>query len=285
MKAAAEGPLKGILEYCDEPLVSIDFNGTSYSSIFDAALTRVIDKQLREGPLLVRQRVGLLEPHARRLAARGRQDSDSIRRAHALNDLDVAGKRVFVRVDFNVPLEGGTVADATRIEATLPDDPLDPRAQGQRGARVAPRPAEGQGRSEVLAEARGRRTSASCSAATSRSRPTASARRPKTHGRPRSADGDVLLLENLRFHAEEEKNDPRFAQAARGARRRLRERRLRRRAPRPRLDRTAWRSTSRSARPGSSCARGRGAVGAAAARRSARSSRSSAARRCRTRSA
>jgi glyceraldehyde 3-phosphate dehydrogenase len=44
MKAAADGPLKGILKYCDEPLVSCDFNGTSYSSIFDSALTRVLDK-------------------------------------------------------------------------------------------------------------------------------------------------------------------------------------------------------------------------------------------------
>ena len=44
MKAAAAGPLKGILQYCDEPLVSVDFNGTPYSSIFDSALTRVIDK-------------------------------------------------------------------------------------------------------------------------------------------------------------------------------------------------------------------------------------------------
>jgi glyceraldehyde 3-phosphate dehydrogenase len=43
MKRAAEGGLKGILYYCDEPLVSCDFNGTSYSSIFDAALTRVMD--------------------------------------------------------------------------------------------------------------------------------------------------------------------------------------------------------------------------------------------------
>jgi glyceraldehyde 3-phosphate dehydrogenase len=43
VKKAAEGPLKGILQYCDEELVSADFNGTSYSSIFDAALTRVLD--------------------------------------------------------------------------------------------------------------------------------------------------------------------------------------------------------------------------------------------------
>jgi len=44
MKAAAGGALKGILHYCEEPLVSTDFNGTSYSSIFDAKLTRVIDR-------------------------------------------------------------------------------------------------------------------------------------------------------------------------------------------------------------------------------------------------
>ena len=49
--------------------------------------------------------------------------------------------------------------------------------------------------------------------------------------------GDVLLLENLRFHDGEEKNDPAFADAAGGARRPLRQRRLLRRAPRPCLDR------------------------------------------------
>lgn len=43
MKAAAEGPLKGILEYCDVPLVSKDFNGNPASSIFDAEVTRVIE--------------------------------------------------------------------------------------------------------------------------------------------------------------------------------------------------------------------------------------------------
>jgi len=43
MKAAAAGPLRGILSYCEEPLVSADFNGTAFSSIFDSELTRVID--------------------------------------------------------------------------------------------------------------------------------------------------------------------------------------------------------------------------------------------------
>ncbi|HYA34723.1 MAG TPA: type I glyceraldehyde-3-phosphate dehydrogenase [Candidatus Binataceae bacterium] len=45
MKKAAEGPLKGILQYCDVPLVSVDFNGNPHSSIFDAPLTKVLDKR------------------------------------------------------------------------------------------------------------------------------------------------------------------------------------------------------------------------------------------------
>ena len=44
MKDAAGGALKGVLHYCEEELVSADFNGTSYSSIFDSKLTRVMDK-------------------------------------------------------------------------------------------------------------------------------------------------------------------------------------------------------------------------------------------------
>jgi glyceraldehyde 3-phosphate dehydrogenase len=43
VKAAAEGDLKGILVYCDEPVVSGDFNGNPASSIFDSQLTSVID--------------------------------------------------------------------------------------------------------------------------------------------------------------------------------------------------------------------------------------------------
>ena len=45
-KKAAEGELKGILQYCDEPLVSIDFNGNSNSSIVDAMTTKVIEKRM-----------------------------------------------------------------------------------------------------------------------------------------------------------------------------------------------------------------------------------------------
>ena len=43
LKAAAEGPLKGIMEFCTDPLVSIDFRGNPYSSIVDAAYTKVMD--------------------------------------------------------------------------------------------------------------------------------------------------------------------------------------------------------------------------------------------------
>ena len=46
MLAAAEGELKGILQYSDGPLVSVDFNNNPYSSIFDAPLTKVLGKRL-----------------------------------------------------------------------------------------------------------------------------------------------------------------------------------------------------------------------------------------------
>jgi glyceraldehyde 3-phosphate dehydrogenase len=45
-RTAAQGTLRGILEYSDEPLVSVDFNGNTHSAIFDAPLTTVIDKRL-----------------------------------------------------------------------------------------------------------------------------------------------------------------------------------------------------------------------------------------------
>ena len=46
LKEAAEGPMKGILKYCDEPLVSIDFNGNPHSSILDASLTKVLEGKM-----------------------------------------------------------------------------------------------------------------------------------------------------------------------------------------------------------------------------------------------
>jgi len=46
LKEAAEGPMKGILQYCVEPLVSIDFNGNPHSSILDASLTKVLEGKM-----------------------------------------------------------------------------------------------------------------------------------------------------------------------------------------------------------------------------------------------
>jgi glyceraldehyde 3-phosphate dehydrogenase len=46
MKQAAQGNLKGILQYCDEPLVSVDFNGNRHSSIYDSLSTYVMEKRL-----------------------------------------------------------------------------------------------------------------------------------------------------------------------------------------------------------------------------------------------
>lgn len=46
LKAAAEGPMKGILKYTEEPVVSIDFNGDPHSSVVDATVTKVIDKKM-----------------------------------------------------------------------------------------------------------------------------------------------------------------------------------------------------------------------------------------------
>jgi len=46
MKKAADGRLKGILQYCDEELVSVDFKGNPHSSIFDAKSTKVMEKRM-----------------------------------------------------------------------------------------------------------------------------------------------------------------------------------------------------------------------------------------------
>lgn len=46
MKNAANGQMKGVLQYLEEPLVSIDFNGNSHSSIFDALMTKVVEKRM-----------------------------------------------------------------------------------------------------------------------------------------------------------------------------------------------------------------------------------------------
>jgi phosphoglycerate kinase len=126
-----------------------------------------------------------------------------------VRDADVAGKRVFVRVDFNVPLEDGKVTDDSRIRAALPTI----------------RYLLGQGACVILASHLGRPDGKVQDGL--RLRPVAE-RLTQLLGRnvpvtgdalgigtvdaiKRLRSGEALLLENLRFHAEEEKNDPKFA--------------------------------------------------------------------------
>src|SRR6476469_1461779 len=127
----------------------------------------------------------------------------------SIRDLDLKGKRVFIRVDFNVPLAAGgqEITSDKRIKASLPTIQY----------------ALEQGAGVILASHLGRpkgKPNAEMSL-----QPVAT-RLQELLGRPvkmapdcvgpevaamKPAPGEVLLLENLRFHAEEEKNDPGFA--------------------------------------------------------------------------
>ena len=129
----------------------------------------------------------------------------------SIRDLDLAGRRVFIRVDFNVPLKEGVIGDDTRIRASLPTV----KYALDHGATV------------VLASHLGRPKG---KPAPQYSLEPVATRLSELLGKPvRFADdcigeaasravaqagqGDVVLLENLRFHPEEEKNDPQFAAA------------------------------------------------------------------------
>ncbi|MHB0876558.1 MAG: phosphoglycerate kinase [Anaerolineae bacterium] len=126
-----------------------------------------------------------------------------------VRDIEVRGKWVLVRVDFNVPLDNGRVADDTRVRAALPTI----RYLIDNGAKV------------ILASHLGRPKGR---VDPNQSLKPVAERLSELLGRPvqmapdcvgpevlamvaRMADGDVVLLENLRFHSEEEKNDVRFA--------------------------------------------------------------------------
>jgi phosphoglycerate kinase len=131
------------------------------------------------------------------------------RRTLSVRDLDVAGKRVFVRVDFNVPLEGGRVADDTRVRASLPTIDL---IRGRGGRVVAAshlgrpkgRPVPSMGLRPVAVRLE-EILKAKVQMAEDCVGPAAEAASRALQ------DGEVLLLENLRFHPEEEKNDAGFA--------------------------------------------------------------------------
>jgi phosphoglycerate kinase len=126
-----------------------------------------------------------------------------------IRDVDVAGKRVFVRVDFNVPLEDGKVTDDSRIRAAIPTI----HHLLTHGARVILASHLGRPDGKVQDGLRLRPVAERLSQLLGRNVPvTGDALGIGTvDAVKRLRNGEILLLENLRFHAEEEKNDPAFA--------------------------------------------------------------------------
>jgi phosphoglycerate kinase len=128
-----------------------------------------------------------------------------------VRDADVADKRVFVRVDFNVPLADGKVTDDSRIRAAIPTIAY----LLQAGARVILASHLGRPDGKVSDSLRLRPVGLRLTELIRRNVPvTGDALGLGTEDAlKRLRPGEVLLLENLRFHAEEEKNDPDFAAA------------------------------------------------------------------------
>ncbi|MEZ0240212.1 MAG: phosphoglycerate kinase [Chloroflexota bacterium] len=126
-----------------------------------------------------------------------------------VRDADVTGKRVFVRVDFNVPLEDGKVTDDSRIVASLPTI----RYLLGHGARVILASHLGRPDGKVQDGLRLRPVAERLTQLLGRNVPvTGDALGVGTSDAVRRLrNGEALLLENLRFHAEEERNDPAFA--------------------------------------------------------------------------
>ena len=126
-----------------------------------------------------------------------------------IRDIDVTGKRVFVRVDFNVPLADGKITDDSRIRAAVPTI----AALLQGGARVILASHLGRPDGKVQDGLRLRPVGERLTQLLRRNVPvTGDALGIGTEDAiKRLRPGEVLLLENLRFHAEEEKNDPAFA--------------------------------------------------------------------------
>jgi phosphoglycerate kinase len=129
-------------------------------------------------------------------------------KVRTLDEVDVGGKRVLLRLDLNVPTENGRVTDATRIERVLPTV-REISAKGGKAIVLShfgrPKGRDPKESLKPIAEALGQQLG----------RPVAFADDcvgdEAAKAIERMKDGDVLILENTRFHAGEEKNDPGFA--------------------------------------------------------------------------
>ncbi len=126
-----------------------------------------------------------------------------------ISDLDLKGKRVFIRVDFNVPLKDAVVTDDTRIRETLPTL----RLAIQKGARLVL--ASHLGRPKGGPDSKFSLKPAARKLEELLGKPVAFALDcvgPGAEGQSKALrDGEVLVLENVRFHPEEEKNDEAFS--------------------------------------------------------------------------
>lgn len=126
-----------------------------------------------------------------------------------LDNLDVAGKRILIRVDLNVPMKDGKVTDSTRIDRTAPTL----KELSEKGGKVIAMCHFGRPKGQVVPEMSLKPVAEALSV--SLGQPVAFA--SDCIGAAAQAvvdgmkDGDVAILENLRFHPEEEKNDPDFA--------------------------------------------------------------------------
>jgi len=126
-----------------------------------------------------------------------------------IQDLDLRGKRVFIRVDFNVPLKDAVVTDDTRIRETLPTLKL----AMEKGGRLVL--ASHLGRPKGAPDAKYSLKPAAKKLEELLGKPVAFAADcvgPDAEAKSKALkDGDVLVLENVRFHPEEEKNDEGFS--------------------------------------------------------------------------
>jgi phosphoglycerate kinase len=126
-----------------------------------------------------------------------------------IRDLNLTGNRVFIRVDFNVPLKDGVVTDDTRIRETIPTL----RLAIEKGARVVL--ASHLGRPKGGPDAKFSLWPAAKKLEELLGQPVAFAKDCVGPGALEQSkalrDGEVLLLENVRFHPEEEKNDEAFS--------------------------------------------------------------------------